>query len=234
MNGRNVSRAATESLERYDVRQVFTRLENGGSFCDRERRLLISTSDPVPSDVTTACNAPRDLARTEGGTNFRRQEAPRPRTFSGHSAPSLYSRYMGPLAVRAYAKRVAEGLVVVRPNRILETAAGTGIVMSCREYGCCPQHTSWLPTSIRRRRVRLAVSPLRAVPFRRAASTARAAGVTQALRPWRRPLRLEHWPTAVLTFSGRPCVPTAAFRASKGCGAVVPQPFRDREHALHG
>ena len=45
-----------------------------------------------------------------------------------HSTPSLYHRYMGPLLFEPYAKHVAERLVVLRPNRILETAAGTGIV----------------------------------------------------------------------------------------------------------
>ena len=45
-----------------------------------------------------------------------------------HSTPSLYHRYMGPLLFEPYAKHVAKRLVVLRPNRILETAAGTGIV----------------------------------------------------------------------------------------------------------
>ena len=45
-----------------------------------------------------------------------------------HSTPSLYHRYMGPLLFEPYAKHVAGRLVVLRPNRILETAAGTGIV----------------------------------------------------------------------------------------------------------
>lgn len=45
-----------------------------------------------------------------------------------HSTPSLYDRYMGPLLFEPYAKHVADRLVALRPNRILETAAGTGIV----------------------------------------------------------------------------------------------------------
>ena len=45
-----------------------------------------------------------------------------------HSTPSLYHRYMGPLLFEPYAKHVAERLVALRPTRILETAAGTGIV----------------------------------------------------------------------------------------------------------
>lgn len=44
-----------------------------------------------------------------------------------HSTPWLYHRYMGPLLFEPYAKHVAGRLVVSRPDRILETAAGTGI-----------------------------------------------------------------------------------------------------------
>lgn len=45
-----------------------------------------------------------------------------------HSTPSLYDRYMGPLLFEPYARYVAERVAVLRPERILETAAGTGIV----------------------------------------------------------------------------------------------------------
>jgi ubiquinone/menaquinone biosynthesis C-methylase UbiE len=45
-----------------------------------------------------------------------------------HSTPELYDRYMGPLLFAPYAEYVAKGLVPLRPERILETAAGTGIV----------------------------------------------------------------------------------------------------------
>jgi len=45
-----------------------------------------------------------------------------------HSTPSLYDRYMGPLLFEPYAKYVAERVALLRPERILETAAGTGIV----------------------------------------------------------------------------------------------------------
>jgi ubiquinone/menaquinone biosynthesis C-methylase UbiE len=45
-----------------------------------------------------------------------------------HSTPSLYDRYMGPLLFEPYAKHVAERVSLLRPKRILETAAGTGIV----------------------------------------------------------------------------------------------------------
>ena len=45
-----------------------------------------------------------------------------------HSTPELYDRHMGPLLFEPYAKLVAERCAVVQPDRILETAAGTGIV----------------------------------------------------------------------------------------------------------
>jgi ubiquinone/menaquinone biosynthesis C-methylase UbiE len=45
-----------------------------------------------------------------------------------HSTPQLYDRYMGPLLFEPYARHVAERVALLRPGRILETAAGTGIV----------------------------------------------------------------------------------------------------------
>jgi ubiquinone/menaquinone biosynthesis C-methylase UbiE len=45
-----------------------------------------------------------------------------------HSTPELYDRYMGPLLFVPYAKHVAERVAPLRPGRILETAAGTGVV----------------------------------------------------------------------------------------------------------
>jgi len=45
-----------------------------------------------------------------------------------HSTPALYDRYMGPLLFEPYADLVAERCAVLQPDRILETAAGTGIV----------------------------------------------------------------------------------------------------------
>jgi ubiquinone/menaquinone biosynthesis C-methylase UbiE len=45
-----------------------------------------------------------------------------------HSTPSLYDRYMGPLLFEPYARHVAERMGPLRPSKILETAAGTGIV----------------------------------------------------------------------------------------------------------
>lgn len=45
-----------------------------------------------------------------------------------HSTPELYDRYMGPLLFEPYAQVVAERAARLQPDRILETAAGTGIV----------------------------------------------------------------------------------------------------------
>ena len=45
-----------------------------------------------------------------------------------HSTPHLYDRCMGPLLFEPYATHVAARVAFLRPNRILETAAGTGIV----------------------------------------------------------------------------------------------------------
>ena len=45
-----------------------------------------------------------------------------------HSTPELYDRYAGPLLFAPYAEHVAKQAVRLQPSRILETAAGTGIV----------------------------------------------------------------------------------------------------------
>lgn len=53
---------------------------------------------------------------TEAGTPFK------------HSTPALYDRYMGPLLFEPYANVVAGRVALLQPHRILEIAAGTGIV----------------------------------------------------------------------------------------------------------
>ena len=47
--------------------------------------------------------------------------------FAG-SIPALYDRYLGPLQFQPYAELVAERARSLQPKRILETAAGTGVV----------------------------------------------------------------------------------------------------------
>jgi ubiquinone/menaquinone biosynthesis C-methylase UbiE len=44
-----------------------------------------------------------------------------------HSTPELYDRYMVPLLFEPYAQHIAEHVAAFRPERILETAAGTGV-----------------------------------------------------------------------------------------------------------
>jgi ubiquinone/menaquinone biosynthesis C-methylase UbiE len=45
-----------------------------------------------------------------------------------HSTPALYDRYLGPLLFAPYAEHVAKRVARLRPETILETAAGTGIL----------------------------------------------------------------------------------------------------------
>jgi hypothetical protein len=45
-----------------------------------------------------------------------------------HSTPALYDRFMGPLLFKPWAKLAADRAAALRPGRILETAAGTGIL----------------------------------------------------------------------------------------------------------
>jgi ubiquinone/menaquinone biosynthesis C-methylase UbiE len=45
-----------------------------------------------------------------------------------HSTPELYDRYMVPLLFEPFARHVAERSALMKPNHILETAAGTGVV----------------------------------------------------------------------------------------------------------
>jgi ubiquinone/menaquinone biosynthesis C-methylase UbiE len=49
------------------------------------------------------------------------------RTFAG-SIPQLYDRYLGPLIFAGYAAETAKRVAAFAPHRVLETAAGTGIV----------------------------------------------------------------------------------------------------------
>lgn len=45
-----------------------------------------------------------------------------------HSTPELYDRYMAPLLFEPYARIVADRVSRLRPKRVLETAAGTGVL----------------------------------------------------------------------------------------------------------
>lgn len=45
-----------------------------------------------------------------------------------HSTPALYDRYMGPLLFEPYANLIGDRCSLLKPDRVLETAAGSGIV----------------------------------------------------------------------------------------------------------
>src|SRR6516165_9765527 len=49
--------------------------------------------------------------------------------FAG-SIPELYDRLLVPLIFEAYAQDLAERIAVARPQAVLETAAGTGVLIS--------------------------------------------------------------------------------------------------------
>ena len=52
------------------------------------------------------------------------------KTFAG-SIPRLYEEYLVPLIFAPYAADLAERVAVLRPGRVLEIAAGTGVVTRC-------------------------------------------------------------------------------------------------------
>src|SRR5688500_4312126 len=55
--------------------------------------------------------------------------------FAG-SIPQLYDQYLGPLLFQPYADELARRAAALRPKRILETAAGTGIVTEALHRAC--------------------------------------------------------------------------------------------------
>src|SRR5665647_3069650 len=57
--------------------------------------------------------------------------------FSG-SIPSLYDSYLGPLIFQPYADDLARRLSALNPERVLETAAGTGIVTRALDRSLSP------------------------------------------------------------------------------------------------
>ena len=52
------------------------------------------------------------------------------------SIPGIYDRYLGPLLFSPYATEMARRAAELKPQRILETAAGTGIVTSALHRAC--------------------------------------------------------------------------------------------------
>ena len=57
--------------------------------------------------------------------------------FSG-SIPSLYDRYLGPLMFETYAQDLADRMSALNAERVLETAAGTGIVTRALDRSLSP------------------------------------------------------------------------------------------------
>lgn len=55
--------------------------------------------------------------------------------FAG-SIPALYDQYLGPLLFQPYADELARRAAALNPGRILETAAGTGIVTQALSRAC--------------------------------------------------------------------------------------------------
>lgn len=55
-----------------------------------------------------------------------------------HSTPALYDRYLGPFLFEPYAKLVAERCSLLKASRILEIAAGTGLVTRA-VHGAAPR-----------------------------------------------------------------------------------------------
>src|SRR5713226_8223565 len=58
--------------------------------------------------------------------------------FTG-SIPSLYDKYLGPLLFEPYAQDLAKRLSALNAERVLETAAGTGIVTRALERSLSPR-----------------------------------------------------------------------------------------------
>src|SRR5690242_14234849 len=54
--------------------------------------------------------------------------------FAG-SIPAMYDRYMVPLVFRPFAEQTAERARAIGPRRILETAAGTGVITEALHRG---------------------------------------------------------------------------------------------------
>lgn len=67
------------------------------------------------------------MAETRNSTGPFRMTSATDTVFAG-SIPAIYDRYMVPLLFRPYAETLADRARAHRPRRILETAAGTGVV----------------------------------------------------------------------------------------------------------
>jgi ubiquinone/menaquinone biosynthesis C-methylase UbiE len=68
------------------------------------------------------------------------------RMFAG-SIPEIYDRYLVPLLFESYARDLAERAAQVRPQRVLETAAGTGALTRALTL-CLPAHVHIVATDL--------------------------------------------------------------------------------------
>jgi len=68
------------------------------------------------------------------------------RLFAG-SIPEIYDRYLGPLIFAPYARDLAARLAAFSPDRVLETAAGTGIATRALA-GALPAATAIVATDL--------------------------------------------------------------------------------------
>jgi ubiquinone/menaquinone biosynthesis C-methylase UbiE len=95
----------------------------------------------------------------------------------GGSIPAIYDQHLGPLLFRPYAAEVARRACALKPQRILEVAAGTGLVTVELAYDC-PQaeivatdlnkdmlHVAKRRTGNLRERVQVRQADAQALPF---------------------------------------------------------------------
>ena len=71
------------------------------------------------------------------------------KVFAG-SIPEIYERHLVPLIFQPYAADLAARLRERPVSRVLEIAAGTGVVTRARRASCRAPARSWPPTSTRR------------------------------------------------------------------------------------
>lgn len=97
-----------------------------GSIAEREGARLAAT--PTGSRLGLRWERWLESSLPRAGPTQREMRMSSETDFFKHSTPALYDRYMVPLLFEPYARLVAERAAFVTPSRILETAAGTGVV----------------------------------------------------------------------------------------------------------
>jgi ubiquinone/menaquinone biosynthesis C-methylase UbiE len=82
------------------------------------------------------------------------------RAFAG-SIPAIYDRYLGPLIFHAYAEDMTKRVARLAPKRLLETAAGTGIVTRALAARL-PQSTEIVATDLNQAMIDFAMPQIKA------------------------------------------------------------------------